>query len=211
MHVLIIGGHGRTALLLGKLLDVEEHQVTGTYRDLAHAVDLSEVGMNGVLLDLARADTGELGTTMTGVDAVVYAAGAGYGSSSALKQAIDRDAAVRTVDAAQSSGVRRFVMISSMGADLPPSPGAFGEYLELKGEADAVVRSTDLDWTIVRPSGLSDAPGTGRIRVGDKMTGGTLPRADLAALLARVLVRHDGVRRQFEVTSGDQDLATVPL
>lgn len=211
MHVLIVGGHGRTALLLGELLAAGGHEVTGTYRDPAHAADLSAVGMNGVPVDLARIGTGALGAAMTGADAVVYAAGAGYGSSSALKQTIDRDAAVRTVEAAQAGGVRRFVMISSMGADLPASPGAFGEYLRLKGEADAVVRSTDLDWTIMRPSGLSDAPGTGRIRVGHRMTGGTLPRADLAALLARVLVRDEGVRRQFDVTSGDEDLSTVPL
>jgi uncharacterized protein YbjT (DUF2867 family) len=209
MHALIIGGHGRTALQLGELLADGGHEVTATIRSKAHASDLSAVGIKGRLLDLSDADTDEIGAAMADVDAVVYAAGAGYGSSTALKRTIDRDAAIRAANAAARTGVRRFVMISSMGADLPAMPGAFGEYLKFKSEADAAIR--DLDWTIVRPSGLSDGPATGRIRIGDGLTEGTLPRADLAALLARVLIHNDAVRHQFDVTSGDQDLATVLL
>jgi uncharacterized protein YbjT (DUF2867 family) len=211
MHVVIVGGHARTALLLGGLLTAGGHEVTGTVRDLDQSAELSSTGMRSTVVDLEQATTDDLVRLLTGRDAVVYAAGAGYGSSTRLKTAIDRDAAIRSIDAGQRAAVRRFVMISSMGADLPPAPGAFGTYLRLKSEADAYLRSCDLDWTVVRPSGLSDAAATGKVRIGHGLTGGTLPRRDLAALLARVLVGRDGVRRQFDVTSGDLDLATVPL
>jgi len=211
MHVVIVGGHARTALLLGQLLTAGGHQVTGTVRDPTQAADLSAVAMRAAVVDLEHTTTAALARLLTGYDAVVYAAGAGYGSSTRQKTAIDRDAAIGTIDAARLFGVRRFVMISSMGADLPTPPGAFGTYLRLKAEADEYVRSADLDWTIVRPSGLTDGPATGKIRVGRRLTGGALPRADLAALLARVLVHRDAVQRQFDVTGGTQDLATVAL
>ena len=97
--------------------------------------------MRAAVVDLEHATTGALARLLTGHDAVVYAAGAGYGSSTRQKTAIDRDAAIRTVDAARLSGVRRFVMISSMGVDLPVLPGAFGTYLRLKAEADGYLRS----------------------------------------------------------------------
>jgi uncharacterized protein YbjT (DUF2867 family) len=211
MHVVIVGGHARTALMLGGLLTAGGHEVTGTVRDPAQGAELSAAAMRAAVVDLERATTGALARLLTGHDAVVYAAGAGYGSSTRQKTAIDRDAAIRTIDAARLCGVRRFVMISSMGVDLPALPGAFGTYLRLKGEADAYLRSADLDWTIVRPSGLTDGPATGKIRVGRWLTGGALARADLAALLARVLVHRDGVRRQFDVTGGTEDLTTVTL
>jgi len=211
MRVVIVGGHARTALLLGRLLTAGGHEVTGTVRGPAQTTDLSAAAMRATVVDLEHATTGVLARLLTGHDAVVYAAGAGYGSSTRQKTAIDRDAAIRTVDAARLSGVRRFVMISSMGVDLPALPGAFGAYLRLKAEADEYLRLTDLDWTIVGPSGLTDGPATGKVRVGRGLAGGALCRADLAALLARVLVNGDGVRRQFEVTGGTEDLDTVTL
>jgi uncharacterized protein YbjT (DUF2867 family) len=211
MHVVIIGGNGRTALLLGGLLTAAGHQVTGTIRDPAQEPRLAAAGMRAAVADLERAATADLATVLTGGDAVVYAAGAGTGSSAERTTAIDRDAAVHCIDAAQIAAIPRFVLISSWGAGPVPPEEPSGLYLTLKGEADDYLRSRDLDWTVLRPTALTDDPGTGRIRVGTGLPLGSIPRADVAALLARLLTHSDGLRRQFEVTSGEEDLTTVPL
>ena len=105
---------------------------------------------------------------LSGADAVVFAAGACPGSGAPRKDSVDRAAAVLIADAAGRAGVRRFVQISSMGAGAPPRPGTdevWAAYITAKTAAEADLRARDLDWTILRPGGLTDAPATGRIRL----------------------------------------------
>ena len=105
---------------------------------------------------------------LSGADAAVFAAGAGPGSGALRKDSVDRAASVLLADAAGRAGVRRFVQISSMGAGAPPRPGTdevWAAYMTAKTAAEADLRARDLDWTILRPGGLTDAPATGRIRL----------------------------------------------
>jgi uncharacterized protein YbjT (DUF2867 family) len=213
MKVVIVGGRGRTALLLEGLLARAGHDVVGVVRRASQVEEVRAVGASAVVLDVESSDAVTLAELLCGADAVVYAAGAGYGSSTKRKLAVDRDGAILVADAAELAGVRRFVLISSMGTDRvdPLLPDPFQIYLRVKGEADANVRSRNLDWTIVRPSGLSDAPGTGFVRIASELSGGIIPRADVAELLAHVLTARVGVRKQFDVTSGSTPIAAVTL
>src|SRR6478752_1311735 len=111
----------------------------------------------------------------------------------------DHAADVRMADAAERAGVRRFVQVSSMGAGSPPRPGSdevWAAYITAKTAAEADLRARDLDWTILRPGGLTDAPATGQVRLAPPpVPAGTVPRADVAAVIA-ALLDHPGTRHQ---------------
>ena len=107
---------------------------------------------------------------------------------------MDLGGAVKLIAAAEQAGIRRYVMVSTIRAD-PNHPGddTFSVYLRAKGEADAELAASGLEYTIVRPGGLTDEPGTGRVKLGDDVGSGEIPRDDVAAVLAAVpaRARHD--------------------
>ncbi|GAA2239348.1 SDR family oxidoreductase [Herbiconiux moechotypicola] len=211
MRIAIAGGHGQIALLATRLLADQGHEVWGIVRNTAHSPDLEAAGGHALVLDLEATTpevlAGELQSRA--VDAVVFAAGAGPGSSAERKLTVDRDGAVLLADAAPLAGVRRYVLVSAMAADAfdPSSDDVFQIYLRAKSEADAAVRARDLDWTIVRPGGLTDAEGTGHVTVAESTGRGSIPRADVAAIVAELLASGTAVHRQFEVISGTTPIA----
>jgi uncharacterized protein YbjT (DUF2867 family) len=209
MRVAIAGGHGKIALQLERLLSEAGHEAVGIIRNPDQAADLLVVGGIPLVIDLEHTDVETVATDLVGVDAVVFAAGAGPGSGAERKWSVDRDAAILMADAAEHAGVRRYVLISARRADDydPNSDEVFQIYLRAKSEADADLRERDLDWTIVRPGGLTDDPPTGKVTVADDTGDGTIPRADVAALVVETLVERLAIRRQFEVISGDQPIA----
>jgi uncharacterized protein YbjT (DUF2867 family) len=207
-RVVIAGGHGKIALILERLLAERGDSVAGFIRNPEHAPDLEAAGAETVVLDLERASVDEVASHLAGADAVVFAAGAGPGSGAARKETVDRDAAILLADAAQAAKVSRYVMISSMGADVeaPDDVGdpVFVAYLRAKGAADDNVRVRKaLDTTIVRPGHLSNDPGTGRVLIADETGPGSVPREDVAAVLLAVLDEPRTVGQTFEVISGD--------
>jgi len=205
MRIVIAGGHGKVALLTEQLLAAAGHEVVGLVRSADHAADLAAAGARAEVLDLEQAGVEEVAAVLGGADAVVFAAGSGPGSGAARKLTMDRDGAVLLADAAERAGVRRYVIVSSLDADSfdPGSDDVFQIYQRAKSEADADLRRRDLDWTVVRPGGLLDDPPTGRVRVAPRTGRGSIPRADVAAVLAELLVHGLGVRQQFELVSGD--------
>src|SRR5262249_11521464 len=168
MRVVIAGGHGKIALLLERVLAGRGDQAVGLIRNPAQAADVRKAGAEAVVCDLETATGGEAGALRSGAAAVVCAAGAGAGSGVGRKDSVDRGASVLMAGAAERAGVRRFVQISSMGAGQPPQPGrgeVWAAYITAKTAAEDDLRSRDLDWTIVRPGGLTDAAATGRVRL----------------------------------------------
>jgi uncharacterized protein YbjT (DUF2867 family) len=205
MRVVLAGGHGKIALLTERLLTAAGHQAVGLIRSAGQAADLAAVGAEPVVLDLEHTEVAAVAAVLAGADAVVFAAGGGPNSGAARKLTMDRDGAVLLADAAEQAGVRRYVMVSALGADTfdPDSEEVFQVYLRAKSEADADLRRRDLDWTVVRPGGLVDDPPTGRVRVAESTGRGPVPRADVAAVLVELLVHRLGVGAQFELVSGD--------
>jgi uncharacterized protein YbjT (DUF2867 family) len=203
MDVLVAGGHGKIALRLLRLLAANGHRARGLIRKPGQAADLEALGAVAVLGDL-EADA-DLAEQVQGADAVVFAAGAGPGSGPERKRTVDLGGAVKLVDAALAAGVRRYVMISSIGADRPQAAsGGMRPYLEAKAEADQYLTASGLEYTIARPGSLTDDPGTGRVRVStDLGSRGKIPRDDVAAVIAEVLEAPNTIGVTFEVFGGD--------
>jgi uncharacterized protein YbjT (DUF2867 family) len=213
MRVVIAGGHGKIALLLERLLAGRGDQAVGLIRNPAQVADVQTAGADAVVCDLEAASPDEIAVLLSGADAVVFAAGAGPGSGAARKDSVDRAGSVLMADAAERAGVRRFVQVSSMGAGQPPGPGSgevWAAYITAKTAAEADLRARDLDWTILRPGGLTDAPASGKIRLAPPpVPAGAIPRADVAAVIA-ALLDNPGTRHQtLELTGGDSLVATA--
>ena len=213
MRVVIAGGHGKIALLLERLLTERGDQAVGLIRNPAHVADVQQAGAEAVVCDLEAASAEDVAGLLAGADAVVFAAGAGPGSGVPRKDSVDRAASVLMADAAQRAGVRRFVQISSMGAGQPPQPGrdeVWAAYITAKSAAEADLRARDLDWTILRPGGLTDAPATGKVRLAaPPVPRGTVPRADVAAVIAALLDTPGSRHQTLELVGGDSPVAAA--
>ena len=203
MDILVAGGHGQIALTLLELLAAEGHRARGLIRKPEQAPALEARGAVPVLGDLEQDPS--LAPYVEGADAVVFAAGAGPGSGAARKRTVDLGGAVKLIEAAQQTGVRRYVMISSVGAHNPTAgTGPMRPYLEAKAEADAALAGSGLDWTIVRPGRLTDDTPTGRVAAGPCLRRrGEITRHDTAAVLAATLRAPNTIGLTFEVLAGD--------
>ncbi|GAB7304131.1 hypothetical protein MAFF212519_20000 [Clavibacter michiganensis] len=162
MRIIIAGGHGQIARLLERRLADQGHQPVGIVRNPDHASDLADAGAEALVLDLEKSGVDQVAEALRGADAVVFAAGGGPDSGPERKLTIDRDGAILLADAAERAGVTRYVMISAMAVDGfdPDSDDTYEIYQRAKSEADADLRARDIDWTIVRPGGLTDDAGT---------------------------------------------------
>jgi nucleoside-diphosphate-sugar epimerase len=186
--VAIAGAHGKIALRLIRLLVERGDGVIGLIRNPDHADEVSEAGASPVVCDLEQATIEEIAEAIGDADAAVFAAGAGPGSSAERKLTMDRDGAVKLLQAAIRVGAGRYVIVSAVGAEDPPhDDDVFSVYLRAKAEADVAVMASDRLWTVLRPGGLTDDPGTGRVRLSAEPYRGRVPRDDVAAVLARLL------------------------
>jgi uncharacterized protein YbjT (DUF2867 family) len=159
---------------------------------------------------LEQSSVDEVAAAIDGSDAVVFAAGAGPGSGAERKVTMDRDGAIKLLRAATSSGVGRYVMVSSAGVENPPSGDeVFEVYLRAKAAADAAVEASDLDWTILRPGGLTDGAGTGNVRIDTTPFSGPVPRDDVAAVLAALLADERSNGRVLYLGSGSTPIGVA--
>ncbi|MGW0504908.1 SDR family oxidoreductase [Micromonospora sp. NPDC003241] len=190
MRVVIAGGHGKIARLLHRDLAARGDVPVGLVRNPDHAAALRADGAVPVLADLEHVTAGDLAAHLTDADAVVFAAGAGPGSGTARKDTVDRAAAALLADAARTAGVRRYLLVSSMGVDRDPPPGTdevFVAYLRAKKAAEDDLTRRDLDWTVLRPGRLTDDPPTGHVTLDRQAPRGPISRADVAAVLVALL------------------------
>jgi uncharacterized protein YbjT (DUF2867 family) len=185
----IIGGHGKVALRLARLLTATGHDATSWVRNPDHVAVVAATGATPLVADVEQLDTDEMAERLVGQDAVVWSAGAG-GGDPARTYAVDRDAAIRSMTAAEAAGVPRYVMVSYF-YDRPdhgiPPDSSFFPYADAKAAADRHLRTTGLAWTILGPSRLTDDPGTGRIETGPGVARGSVSRDDVAEVVAHVL------------------------
>lgn len=210
MRILTIGGHGKVARHLTPLLAERSHEVTAVIRNPAHTADVEADGAIAKVADVQSMSTHELADLVRGFDAVVWSAGAGGGDPERT-YAVDRDAAIRSMDAALEAGVERYVMVSYYGAGpdhgVPEDDGFFA-YADAKTAADEHLQASGLAWTLVRPSALTDDPSTGRIETSRTGAGkGSVPRADVALVIAEVLARPGTAHAVVEFNTGDTPVA----
>ncbi|MBB5866087.1 SDR family oxidoreductase [Xanthomonas sp. 3058] len=189
-RIVLIGGHGKVARLLTPLLVRGGHRVTALFRNPEHEGDVIADGATPVVFDIAHAQTDAIAEQLAGHDAVVWSAGAG-GGDAARTYAVDRDAAIRSMHAAEQARARRYVMVSYLGAGLEhgiaPDDDFFA-YAQAKAAADAHLRGTTLDWTVLGPGRLTQDPPSGRITrdPGSDATGG-VSRGNVAQVIAAAL------------------------
>jgi uncharacterized protein YbjT (DUF2867 family) len=207
MRIVIAGGHGQIALLLERILAEGGDTPIGLIRRAEQEDDLRAAGAEPLLCDLESVGIEQLAAHLSGADAAVFAAGAGGRGGAGRTQAVDQGGAVLFAEAAERAGVRRLVQLSSMGADREPpadvDPG-FAAYLRAKGAADEdLVTRTGMDWTILRPGHLTDDPGTGLIALSPHTGVGSVPRQDVAAVIAHLLHTPSSAGLALELVSGD--------
>jgi uncharacterized protein YbjT (DUF2867 family) len=210
MDVVIAGGHGQIALRLERALSERGDRVRGLIRNPDHAEDLRAAGAEPIVCDLEAADVNEVADAIKGADAIVFAAGAGPGSGAERKRTMDHQGATKTIEAAKQTGIDRYVIVSSMGAGNPPPPGegdVFGEYLRAKAAADADLAASGLNYTIVRPGGLTNDPGTGRVSAAASVGRGRISREDVAAVIVAVLDEPRTSGLTFELVGGENAVA----
>lgn len=208
-RVAIVGGHGKVALHLSRILSGAGHEVSSIIRNPDHSSDVEEAGAKPVVADVTQLSTSELADVVRGHDAVVWSAGAA-GSSPEATYAIDRDAAIRSMDAAKEAGVDRYVMVSYIGArkdhGVPEGTGFF-HYAEAKAAADDYLRGTELAWTILGPGALTTDSGQGSIEVSSDPQQDSVAREDVAQVAAAVLSNPGTVGKFIHFNTGETPIA----
>lgn len=201
MKITIVGGHGDVAMLLHPILKRKGHQVRGIIRKEEQAEDLEEVGATPVVCDIEEHD--DISEAVAEVDAVLFAAGAGPGSGADRKFTVDRDGAIKLIKAAKKNNISRYVMISAMGLDEPRGNAVFQAYQQAKAEADEALRTSGLDYTIIKPGRLTDEEGTGRVALAPELPRGEVPRQEVAEVLAEVIENPHTAGLELSLTEGE--------
>lgn len=200
MNVLVAGANGSTGRRVVRLLADGPHRALAMIREAGQEPAFTDIGVETVLADLEE----PVGHAVEGCDAVVFCAGSGAETPLSKTRAVDRDGAIRLVDAAERAGAERFVMLSSMGADPEATGGGMNVYYRCKGAADAHLAASDLRHVIVRPGRLTEDEGTGRVDAAEELgRRGEIPRDDVARVLAASLEVEEVADRTFEILSGD--------
>jgi uncharacterized protein YbjT (DUF2867 family) len=207
VNVVIVGGHGKIAMRLSKLLVERGDSPRGIIRKTDQADDLEKIGAEPIVLDIENVD--DIDDAFAGAHAVVFAAGAGPGSGPARKLTVDYGGAVKSVDAAIAKEIRRFLIVSSINANHPERwSDQMKPYFEAKADADKFVAESGLDYTIVRPGGLTDDPGTGKVDVAeDAARSGSVTRDDVALVLAECLTADNAIGKSFDLLGGKTPVA----
>lgn len=203
MKVLVAGANGNTGRLLIQNLKSDGHEPYGMIRKEKQKATIEELGGTPVLADLTK----DVGYAVKEMDAVMFAAGSGGSTGPELTEAVDRDGAINLAKATENLGIKKFVMLSAMGAGSPErGPEELQHYLKMKGEADDFLKTTELDYTVVRPGGLTNEEGTSKIQVGETVDQGSIPRADVAKTMISVLQEPNAYHKTFEMISGDTQI-----
>ena len=207
LEVAVVGGHGKIGLRLLQMLSARGDHARGLIRNPYHAADVVATGAAAVGADIENLDADAIARSIAGVDAVVFAAGAGAGSGPARKRTVDYGGAVKLIEAAKLAGISRYLIVSAIGVNHPENwSDEMRPYYEAKADADRELADSGLDYTIVRPGGLTDDAGTGLITVAEELEPeryGMIPREDVAATLLACLDETSSIRKAFDEVSGD--------
>ncbi|MEU6656809.1 NAD(P)H-binding protein [Streptomyces sp. NPDC046900] len=207
-RVFVLGATGGVGSRLIRRFAARGDDTVALHRRPSQAGQLAASGAMPVLGDLTKLDASTLAEQMRGCDAVVFAAGA-PDQGPAAADTVDGTGLATAADAALAAGVPRFVHISAfpdawrdrgMGAD-------FEHYMKVKRRADVYLATTRLDWVIIRPGTLTNSPGTGTVRLGPAIDYDTVPRDDVAAVLAEAVHQPHLRRVILELTCGSTPVA----
>ncbi len=208
--VAVVGGHGQVARHLLHDLRRSDIDAVALVRNERYRDEIEHRGAEMRLLDIEQEDATDFAAAFAGCTAVVFAAGGGPDGNIERKRTVDLEGSLKSIEGARLAGIKRFVQVSAINVD-EPLPDGTGDvwraYVEAKRDADAALRASDLEWTIIRPGRLTDDPATGLVALGSDVGRGDIPRADVAAVLAAVIDNPASVRKQWNVVSGETPVA----
>ncbi len=208
-RVAVVGGNGQIARLLHPMIVAAGHTPVALVRKESQRADLEDLGAEVRLLDLETSDVAGYQEAFTGCSAVVFAAGGGGDGSIERKRSVDLEGSTKSIEAARSAGIRRFVQISAIGVDdeLPDDTAeVWKAYVEAKRDADAALRESGLDWTILRPGRLTDDAPTGMVQLGTDVERAEIPRGDVAAVVVAALLEDAASGHQWNLVSGSTSI-----
>ncbi len=206
MRIAIVGGHGKVALHLHPILSAAGHTPVALVRREEYRDELERLGAEVRLLDIESQDVDDFAAAFAGCEAVVFTAGGGPDGNIERKRTVDLEGSLKSIEAAQRTGIRRFVQVSAIGVDTPvpdDTPEVWKAYVAAKRDSDAALRDSGLDWTIIRPGRLTDDAGTGRVALAPELPRGDIPRQDVASVVSVVLDRDDSVGHQWTLIAGE--------
>ena len=204
MKVFIAGANGKVGTILsGKLWGASGFSPVALIRDNLQQMKFTGLGVPSVLGDLEQG----VSSFLTDLDAVVFTAGSGGHTGPDKTTDVDQNAAIKLIRDCEKAGVKRFVMVSAIGADPNSESTRIQHYLRAKGVADSRLRSSTLDYTILAPGTLINERGTGRVQVAEELGfHGYLPREDLADCIVECLRNFNTIGRTIQVVSGGEKL-----
>ena len=205
-RIAVVGGHGQIAQLLHPLLVQAGHTPVALVRKEEQRARLEGLGAEVRLLDIEADEAPAFAEAFAGCDTVVFAAGGGPDGNIDRKRTVDLGGSLKSIEAAGLAGISRFVQVSAISVDDPlpadTSP-VWTAYVEAKRDADAALRRSGLDWTILRPGRLTDDPPTGKVALGPELPKGAVTRADVAAVVAAVIDEKSSIGAQWDLVAGD--------
>ena len=209
-RIAIVGGHGQVARHLLIALRRSEHTPVALVRREAYREELEGLGAEVRILDIEADDADAFAAAFEGSDAVVFAAGGGPDGNIERKRTVDLEGSLKSIEGAKKAGIRRFVQVSAIGVDQPVpahTEPVWRASVEATRDADAALRGSGLDWTIIRPGRLTDDPARDAVLLAEEVERGEISRADVAAVLAAVLDEPGSVNRQLDLVNGTERVA----
>ncbi|WP_084128394.1 SDR family oxidoreductase [Demequina sp. NBRC 110055] len=205
-RIAIVGGHGKVALQLIPILVGRGKHVVPLARSEEQLLELAALGTHPRRLDIESSTAEDFAAAFEGCDAVVFAAGGGPDGNIERKRTVDLEGSTKSIEGAKLAGISRFVQVSAIGVDAPLPDDAedvWAAYVAAKRDADAALRDSGLDWTILRPGGLTDDAPTGLVELASEVERAYVPRADVAHVIADSLDHDESIGQQWELISGD--------
>ena len=208
MKVFVVGANGQIGKQLVDLLnESNEHNVRAMLRKPEQSEEFEDKGVETAIASL-EGSVEDIASAAKGCDAIVFAAGSGGHTGLDKTLLVDLDGAVKTVEAAQQAGIDRFIMVSALQAHKRENwSEAIKPYYVAKHYADKALLQSSLDYTVIRPGGLLNEPGTGKIKIDENLERGTIPRSDVAKTIFACLNDKKTFKKSFDLISGDKDIA----
>ncbi|MFH0069347.1 SDR family oxidoreductase [Peribacillus sp. NPDC056705] len=208
MKVFVVGANGQIGKYLVDLLkDSPEHSVRAMVRKEEQSKHLEKKGIESALVSLTGS-VDEISNAAKGCDAIVFTAGSGGSTGADQTLLIDLDGAVKTIEAAENLGINRFIMVSAFQANNRENWNeAIKPYYVAKHYADRALLQSDLNYTIIKPGGLVNEPGTGKVAAAEELERGSIAREDVARTIFASLTEENTYKRSFDLISGDIAIA----
>lgn len=203
MKVFLIGANGQIGQRLTGLFQKDgTHTLRAMVRKEEQKEALQAAGTEAVLADL-EGSAEDIAKAAEGCDAVVFTAGSGGSTGHDKTLLIDLDGAAKAVEAAKKAGIKRFIMVSALQAHNRANWNeALKPYYVAKHYADKILEASGLTYTIIRPGGLLNDPGTGKIKAAADLERGSISRDDVANTVIAALDEPNTYEKAFDLTAG---------